>query len=134
MHNYGSVNLDFFTKFVFCNLHKNSSGFKSHLVLARPKPKRIRKNHPEKNSLYFQKSNFLALMLKKLLYFLKRKFFLYFLKRKFFLYFLKRKLFLYFLKLNPSVFNPSMKNKRNSLQKNFLYFRKQKTRKIYCVF
>ena len=48
-------------------------------------PKKI---HPQKNSLYFQKWNLLALILKKLLHFVKRKLLLHFLKRKFFLYFL----------------------------------------------
>ena len=56
-----------------------------------------------KKFLYFWKWNFLALILKKSLYFL---------KRKLFLYFLKRKLFLYFRKWNPALFNPSSKNKK----------------------
>ena len=58
---------------------------------SQPKPKKkIKKNPPRKNSLYFWKWNCLALMLKRYLYFLKRKLFLYFPKRKLCLYFLKR--------------------------------------------
>ena len=55
---------------------------------------KIKKIHPEKNSLYLRKWNFLALILKK------------------FLYFLKRKLFIYFWKWNPAFFSPSSKNKK----------------------
>ena len=44
-----------------------------------------------------------ALILKK---------FLYFRKKKHFLYFLKSKLFLYFQKWNPALFSPSWKNKK----------------------
>ena len=53
----------------------------------------------EKNSLYYRKWNFLAQILKK------------------FLYFLKRKLFWYFQKWNPAVFSRSLKNKRNHVRK-----------------
>ena len=52
-----------------------------------PQLEKIKKLYPEKDSLYFRKWNFLALILKK---FRKRK------HRKKILYFLKRKLFLYF--------------------------------------
>ena len=52
-----------------------------------PHLEKIKKIYSEKDSLYFRKWNFLALILKK---FRKRK------PRKNFIYFLKRKLFLYF--------------------------------------
>ena len=61
------------------------------------KPKKLKKS-TKKNSLYFQKWNFLANILKK------------------FLYFFKRKLFLYFQKWNPALFSQSSKNKRNPSQ------------------
>ena len=80
----------------------SSSNIKKILIIpgmepcaSHPKPRDI---DPEKNSLYFCKWNFLALISKKVSYFLKSKLFLYFLKRKLFLYFLKRKLFSYFFK------------------------------------
>ena len=82
-----------------------------------PPPPPKKKSPPEKNSLYFRKWIFLALILKK---------FLYSLKRKLFLYFLKRKLFLYFQKRNPALFRTSSKNKRNPPRENSLYFRKWK--------
>ena len=58
----------------------SSSGFKSHLAHF---PAQAQKNKIylfPKNSLYFRKLNFLALILKNFLYFLERKLFLYFLK------------------------------------------------------
>ena len=57
------------------------------------KPKKI---HPGKNSLYFQKWNFLALILKNSLYFLRGK------------------LFLYFHKWSPTLFSRSLKSKKIS--------------------
>ena len=45
---------------------------------SQPKPPKKQKIYPEKNSLYFEKSNFLGLILKKFLYFLKGKLFLHF--------------------------------------------------------
>ena len=101
---------------------------------SQPKPKKIKKIHPKKNSLYFWKWNFLTLILKRYLYFLKRKLFLYFLKRKFCLYFLKRKLFLMFRKWNSALFSPRTKNEKNPPQQNFLYFRKRKHHKISYIF
>ena len=106
--------------------------YKSHLVHFPVQTQKTKKNQPEKKFLYFQKWNFLALILKK---------FLYSLKRKLFQYFLKRKLFLYFRKWNPAIFNPSSENKKIHPEKmsytlgnrnrdkfgnlkNFLYFRK----------
>ena len=86
-----------------------------------------KKNPARKNSLYFRKWNFVALILKKTFIFFKRK------------------LFLYFLKWNPVRFSSGSKNKKTfrsekisyALQKkwdllililkNFLYFRKQKS-------
>ena len=41
-------------------------------------------------------------------------------QRKLFLYFLKRKLFLYFQKRNPTLFNPSSKNKKYFTKRKFL--------------
>ena len=61
-----------------------------------------------KKSLYFRKWNFLALILKK------------------FLYFLKRKLFLYLQKWNPALFSPSSKNNKSHLQKNYYISEKWK--------
>ena len=58
--------------------------------------------------LYFQKRNFLALILKK------------------FPHFLKRNYFLYLPKWNPALFSPSLKNKRTAPRENLLCFRKQK--------
>ena len=46
-------------------------------------PKKPKKIQPGKISLYFRKWNFLALILKKFLYFLKRQLVLYFLKKSF---------------------------------------------------
>ena len=77
----------------------------SHLAhFLSPSLRKIKKIHPEKNSLHLGKRNFLALILRNFLYFLKRKLFLYFRKRK------PRKIpyisgngtFLYFLKTNFS--------------------------------
>ena len=59
-----------------------------------------KKIHPEKNSLCFQKWNFLALILKK------------------FLYFLKGKLFLYFWKWNHALFSPKSEIKKILHPKN----------------
>ena len=87
---------------------------------SQPKPKKkIKKNPPRKNSLYFWKWNCLALMLKRYLYFLKRKLFLYFPKRKLCLYFLKRKLFLIFRKWNSVLFSSRTKNEKNPPRQNF---------------
>ena len=82
-----------------------------------PHLEKIKKIYPEKDSLYFRKWNFLALILKK---FRKRK------PRKFFLYFLKRKLFLYFWKWKPWKNPPYI-----SGSETFLYFRKHKLLKSY---
>ena len=53
-----------------------------------------KKNPARKNSLYFRKWTFVALILKKTFIFFKRK------------------LFLYFLKWNPVLFSPGSKNKK----------------------
>ena len=55
------------------------------------------------NSLYFRKMNFLVLILKT------------------FLYFLKRKLFLYFRKWSPALFIPILKKKKSPPRESFLY-------------
>ena len=73
-------------------------------------PKRPPKIHHEQNFLYFRKWNFPGLMLKKLLYFLKRKPFLQLLKTIFFLYFRKQ---------NPALFGL---NPQNFYLKKFLIF------------
>ena len=67
-------------------------------------PPHQQKIHPEKNSLYFGKWNFLTLILKK---------FLYFLKGTLFLYFLKINIFLYFQKQNPVLSKPKKKQKKS---------------------
>ena len=85
-----------------------SSGIKSHLAHFQVQARKIKKIHPEKNSLYFQKWNFLALLLKK------------------FLHFLKRKLFLYSQKWNPALFSPSSKNKKIYPKKTSYIFLKRK--------
>ena len=69
-----------------------------------------KKIHPEKNSLYFGKWNFIALALKNFLYFLKRKLFR---KKK------PRKNSMYLKKQNFLIFQ-----EMESL-KSFLYFRKE---------
>ena len=75
-----------------------------------------------------------ALILKKILYFLKRKLFLYFLEKSF-SYILSIKSFSYiFSNEGLLFFTPNSKNKRNPPRENFLYFRKRKPRKISCVF
>ena len=42
-------------------------------ALLGPSSKKIKKTHPEKNSLYFKKRNFITLIFKNFLYFRKRK-------------------------------------------------------------
>ena len=64
-------------------------------------PKKLKKKTPEKNSLYFQKWNFLTQILKKFLYFLKIKLFLYSPKTKLFLYFQKWNFLVLILKKFP---------------------------------
>ena len=58
----------------------SSSGFKSHLAHFPAQAQKSKIYLFPKNSLYFRKWNFLALILKNFLYFLERKLFLYFLK------------------------------------------------------
>ena len=84
-----------YVRAIWCTLHS--------------KPQKTKEKTPEKNSLYFQKWNFLAQIFKN------------------FLLFPKRKVFLYFWKRNPAIFSPSPKNKRTPPQENLLYFRKPKT-------
>ena len=88
-----------------------------------PPPPKNKKIHLEKNSLYFGKWNFLAVILKKILYFLKEKVFLYFLKRSLFLYF--RKWIAALCKPKPR----QMKQK-NSPCKKFLIFREMELFKL----
>ena len=72
---------------------------------------------PQNNKSTPKKWNFLPLILKK------------------FLYFLKGKLFLYFWKWNHALFRPRSKNKKNPPpQENFLYFRRQTGNKILFQF
>ena len=84
--------LTFFSKETFFYILEKSNFLifpkNGNLHLQTQTPKNYKKT-PEKNSLYFWKWNFLAQILKKFLYFLKRKLFLYSPKRKLFLYFRK---------------------------------------------
>ena len=73
-----------------------------------PSSKNKRKIHPKKRFLYFSKWNFLALILKNLLYFFKRK------------------LFLYFRKWNPVLFSPGSKTKKKSTPRKILIFQETK--------
>ena len=110
------------------------SGFKSHLAHFLAQVQTNKKIHNPKNSSYFGKWNFLTLILKNLLYFVKRKLFLHFLEKSF-SYILSIKSFSYiFSNEGLLFFTPNSKNKRNPPRENFLYFRKQKSRKISCVF
>ena len=70
--------------------------------------RKIKKYPSKKNSLSFRKRNFLALIFKNLLYFLKRN------------------LFLYFGKWNLALLIPSSKSNKILPEKLFLYFRKWK--------
>ena len=99
--------------------------FRATWAIFKPQPpKNQNKIHPEKNSLYFRKWNFLALILKKFLHFLKIKLLLYFLKKKFFLYFRKR---------NPALFSPSSRKKK-STQRKFLILQEKKIPKNFLCF
>ena len=93
-------------------------------TLSSPSSKNPKKFFP-KNTPYIFGKNFLALVLKKMIYFLKEKLFLYFIKRKH---------FSYFQKWNPALFCQSFKNKRNAHQENFLCFRKQRPPKNFLFF
>ena len=79
---------------------------------------------PKKTPYIFGK-NFLALVLKKMLYFLKENLSLYFLKRKH---------FSYFQKWNPALFCQSFTNKRNPHHENFLCFNKRRPQKNFLFF
>ena len=76
------------------------------------KPPKIKKIHPEKNSLYFGKWNFLRLTG--------------------FLYFLQRKLFLYFLKKATRIFQP--RPLKFSLKKFLIFFPKKSASKKFLIF
>ena len=97
-------------------------------ALFSPSSKNKKKSIPKKNSLYFRKWNFLALILTKFLYFLKRRLFLYIqngASEKNSYVFLKRNLFLYFRKRKPR--RRSFKYKKTfyiSGNGTFLYFEK----------
>ena len=94
------------------------------MTLSSPSSKKPKKFFP-KNTPYIFGKNFLALVIKKMLYFLKEKLLLYFIKRKH---------FSYFQKWNPALFCQSFKNKRNPHQENFLCFRKQRPQKNFLFF
>ena len=66
---------------------------------AQPPPKKTKKSPPEKNSLYFRKWNFLALILKKILIFSR--------KITFFV-FSEKKAFLIFPETEPCTFQPKL--------------------------
>ena len=74
-----------------------------------PGLEKINKIHPENNSLYFRKWNFLTLRLTN------------------FLYFLKKKAFLIFPEMKPCTFRPQPSKffLKKQFRKNFLYFGKQ---------
>ena len=121
----------------------------------------LKKNHPEKNSLYFGKWNVLLLMLKnfrkqkprngnpkKFLIFPEKELFSLNIKKM--LIFSQKKPFLIFPKTEPCIFSRSFTNKRNSLReiyytsgnevlvfsqkKVFLIFREKVTRKNFSIF
>ena len=80
-----------FQRKVFAMFQKNgtlSYFCKTESCTSHPIPQILKKSTQE-NSLYFQKWNFQVQILKKFLYFFKRKLFLYSPKRKLFLYFRK---------------------------------------------
>ena len=85
-----------------------SCGFGNGTLHFSVEVRKIKKYSSEKNSLSLRKRNFLALIFKTLLYFLKRN------------------LFLYFGKWNPELLIPSSKSKKILPEKIFLYFRKWK--------
>ena len=74
-------------------------------VTSQPKRKKTMKIYPPKKIISIGKWNFLVLIFKKILY---------------------------FLKWNPALFTPSSKNKRNPPQEIFLYFMKRRTPKNLC--
>ena len=82
-------------------------------------------NQPEKNSLYFQKWNFLALILKKFLYSSKRKLPLYFSKES-----------ISYISKNEALHFSAQarKIKNNPRGEKFLYIRKRKTKKKLFYF
>ena len=65
------------------NLARGVAYFRATWATSQPKPQKAKKIHSEKNSLYFRKWNFLTLIFKKFLYFLKRKLFNIFSKESF---------------------------------------------------
>ena len=105
-----------------------------------------KKTHPPKNSLYFRKWNFLALILKKYLFpEMKPRIFrpwLYFQPRKNSRYFRKcnflspsPKKFLIFPEMEPCAFQSKLeKIKKIPPGENFLYFKKQKRQKKLSIF
>ena len=136
-------------------LDSYNSIFKGHLAHfpAQVPKNQNRKIPPERNSLYFRKWSFLALILKKLFYFRKwntalsglnpqnfsLKNFLYLsLKKslpwKNFLYFLKRKLFLYFHKWKPPLFSLTPRIKKIHPVKISYTSGNANPEKIYYVF
>ena len=108
---------------------------KTEPCTSQTEPKRTKKNPLEKNSLYFWKWKFLALILKKLLYFRPQP-------SKFFhkktrsekIIFSQKKAFLIFPEMKPCTFNPKPGKLKKSTpgkfltlpEKNFLYFPKGK--------
>ena len=107
---------------------------------SQPKSKKPEKIHPEKNSLYFRRWNFLALVLKKFyisgnepLHFMFSTLKLF--PKKISHIFSEKKnrsekisyAFIYFWKWISAFFSPSSKNKRNQPRENFIIFHKTKT-------
>ena len=112
---------------VFWETELSSNNIKKELYLRKynptlpsSRPKKTKKIHPAKNSLYFRKWDFVTLILKR------------------FLYFLKTKPFLQFQKWNATLSTPSpprplpppSPQKRTQPGKINLYFRKQKPQNI----
>ena len=105
-----------------------------------PKPKKtIKRNHPKKilkffkflKKFHFWKWNFLAQVLKRFLYFLKRKLFLYFSKRKLFLYSRERN-FLALVKKKEIIFYIS-RNGTLHFSAQALKLKEIHSGKIYCT-
>ena len=79
-----SVTFDIPYKTEYCLWHtiaKNASIYKSHLAHFHSRARKKIKKSTQKKCSYFEKWNFLALMLKEFLYFLEGKLSLYFRKR-----------------------------------------------------
>ena len=86
------------TKYYGCNTNSIRTTWRT----SHPNPKNIFKNPTKKNSLYFWKWNFLALIKKNS----------YFFSKESFSYNFSKESFSCFPKWNPAVFSPSLQNKK----------------------